>query len=96
MVSKSAANRDRLAAGSGPIAGGGPGPPEGEACLVSPPLFLAPVSPLPGSSGVVAQHVLGELPLAGQQPFRQLGPPGITVARHPSLPAHPPESDPAN
>jgi len=27
MVSKSAANRDRLAAGGGPIAGGGPGPP---------------------------------------------------------------------
>jgi len=88
MVSKSAANRDRLAhrraAGLSQVAG--PARREGEACLVSPPLFVAPVSPLPGSGGPVAQHVPGELPPAGQQPFRQLSPPGVTAARQPRAP----------
>jgi hypothetical protein len=88
MVSKSAANRYRLArrraVDLSQVAG--PARREGEACLVSPPLFVAPVPPLPGSGGPVAQQVPGELPPAGQQPFRQLGPPGVTAARQPRAP----------
>ena len=57
----------------------GPARREGAACLASPPLFSAPVPPVPGEQRRGrAQHVLDELPLAGQQPFRQLGPLGIT------------------
>ena len=73
----------------------GPARREGAACLVSPPLFSAPVPPVPGEQRRGrAQHVLDELPLAGQQPFRQLGPPGIAAAWQPRetprfvIPAH--------
>jgi len=53
---------------------------------------LAPVSPLPGEQRRGhARHVPGDLLLAGQQPFRQLGPPGIAAARQPreTLLGHP-------
>jgi len=52
----------------------------GEAWLVWPPLLLAPVPPVGRGR---ARHVPGERPLAGRQPFRQLGPPGITAAWQP-------------
>jgi hypothetical protein len=62
----------------------------GEAWLVWPPLLLAPVPPAGRGR---ARHVPGERPLAGRQPFRQLGPPGITAAWQPRetrfvVPAH--------
>ncbi len=84
MVGKSAVNRDRLVAGGGPIAGGGPGPPGRWGLLGLAVVLLGAGVALAGEQrrGRV-QHVLGELPLAGQQPFRQLGPPGITAARQP-------------
>ena len=78
-------SRIRRAAGLSQVAG--PARREGQACPVSPPLLLAPVPPLAGEPRRGrAQHVPGELPLAGQQPFRQLGPPGITAARHRAKP----------
>ena len=87
MVSKSAANRDRLVAGQWAYRRWRARPagkvrPAGLAADL-----LAPVPPLAGERRRGrAQHVLGELPLAGQQRFRQLGPPGITAARHRAKP----------
>jgi len=58
---------------------------EGEACLVWPPLFWRRRRPCRGAAAWPRAARPGELLLAGQQPFRQLSPPGVTAARQPRL-----------